>query len=193
MNGKDTEAACRTAGYDLRRRKEVRQNIATAAAAFTLALLINTFIAQIYYIDSGSMLPTLHVNDRVLVEQATHRAREPRVGELLVFKDAEPGANGNTPVIKRVAGIQGDIIEIRDGVLYRNGTIDPHLAGEAGENFGPYTVPESSAFMLGDNRYNSLDSRQQLGSVPYSQITGRAVAVIWPMEHARMLHAAGRS
>ena len=184
------------------------------AIAFILALLLKTFLIQAFYIPSASMEPTLDVGDRVLVNKVVFEIREPRRGEIVVFtKDDgsvvdEPQGNlaerflrslssglgvapsGEKDYIKRIIGLPGETIEMRNGVVIVDGTKVPEaLTSEGGylaerdpNDFGPVTVPDGEFFMMGDNRQNSSDSRfPQLGTIPRDSIIGRAFVTIWPL------------
>ncbi len=184
--------------------------------AFVLAFLLRTFVVQVFYIPSSSMEPTLQVHDRMIVEKITYRFREPRRGEVVVFEGEEGppepaneswitkvarGAGqflGVVPAnardfVKRVIGLPGDRIVIREGVVYVNGTKldEPYVVNEDTRSQGPYVVPEGKLFFLGDNRPNSSDSRfPRLGYVDESKLVGRAIAIIWPPSHMGALRKA---
>ena len=101
-------------------------------------------------------------------------------GDILIVK--YPG-KGDTAYVKRVVGLAGDTIEVREGVLYRNGEAvkeDYTLDDEMKYTFESYTVPEGNYFVLGDNRNDSLDSHM-IGPIPKEDIVGHAVCVIWPI------------
>ena len=182
--------------------------------AFVLAVLLKTFLLQAFWIPSESMVPTLEVNDRVLVNKLIYRFREPGRGDIVVFSD--PAATisdglaerlwesltsgfGLTPpgeedFIKRVIGLPGETVEVRDGVVYIDGvpleedlvTDGGYLGGET-EDYGPFPVPEDEYFVMGDNRPFSADSRSLLGTIPRDHIVGRAFVLIWPPGRAEML------
>lgn len=169
--------------------------------ALALALFIKTFLVQAFFIPSGSMIPTLEVGDRVIVEKVSYRFREPRRGEVVVFR--RPGVeergglgqalreflqglgivqpDADIDLIKRIVGLPGETIEVRDGqVLVDGRPLEEPYAVEDVRDFPPRRIPEGEYFMLGDNRPNSDDSRFGLGTVPRENIVGRAVLVIWP-------------
>lgn len=170
--------------------------------AFALALLLKTFVVQAFYIPSGSMEPTLMPGDRVLVEKVLYH---PDHGDIIVFEDPHPGDRPDRGIvagllhwlsqglgfsqpvdedfIKRVIGLPGDTVELRNGKLYVNGdpVAQPYLSGEPDlRDYGPKTVPAGSLFVLGDNRLNSNDSRFGLGFVPENRVIGKAFVLIWP-------------
>jgi signal peptidase I len=185
--------------------------------AFGLALLIKTFLIQAFYIPSESMVPTLQVGDRVLVNKIIYRFREPRRGEIVVFVGERlergkrgfwtkvrdtitSGFGGAQPAekdfIKRVIGLPGETLEVRDGTV----TITPTGGGTAftldepyvseqrdPTPFGPFTVPRGQYFVMGDNRPNSADSRGTLGPIRRSEIVGKAFVRIWPLSRFRGL------
>jgi len=179
--------------------------------AFGLALLLKTFVVQAFYIPSASMVPTLEVNDRVLVNKVGDP--DPERGDVIVFK--EDGADeadvagtlqdiaaglGLAPpaqkdFIKRVIGLPGEELEVRDGVVLIDGRELPestadeggYLAERSRDSFGPIDIPEDEYFLMGDNRPNSADSRGSLGTVSEDEIVGRAFALIWPPSRASAL------
>ena len=171
--------------------------------ALALAFVIKTFLLQAFYIPSGSMIPTLEIGDRVLVEKVAFRFREPERGEIIVFQrpgaeDARAGVSGQVrsfleglglvqpnadiDLIKRVIGLPGETVEVRKGVVLINGRplSEPYARPET-RSFPPTVVPEDELFMMGDNRMNSQDSRfPELGTVPIDNVIGRAFVILWP-------------
>ncbi len=170
--------------------------------AFALALLLKTFVVQAFYIPSGSMEPTLEPGDRVLVWKLLDT---PERGDIVVFEDPHPGPQPDRGIvggflhflseglgfvrpahedfIKRVVGLPGETVELRDGRLYVDGARveEPYLRGPLDRrDFGPVRVPADSLFVLGDNRLNSNDSRYGLGFVPRDKVIGEAFVIIWP-------------
>lgn len=172
--------------------------------AFALAFLLRTFVVQVFYIPSESMLPTLQVDDRIVVEKVTYRFGGPERGDVVVFAGDSPFPEpemsttqrvvrgvgqflGVVPVdardlVKRVIGLPGDHVVVEDGRVSVNGTPLEEPYARLDEHDGAYTVPDGNLFVLGDNRANSADSRSQLGYVPVADIVGRAVVTIWPLD-----------
>jgi signal peptidase I len=175
------------------------------ATALALALGIQAFLVKPYRIPSESMEPTLKVGQRVLVNRIGTRFSDPGIGDILVFhppKGSEDNRCGVPPVpgracseptrsrsdvnfIKRVVGLPGDTISIRDGHVIRNGKptsehfIKPCTGGEECNFPRPIRVPKDDYFMMGDNRGSSDDSRFW-GPVPKKWIIGAAFATYWP-------------
>ena len=200
-----------------RRRGAWAEVPALVLVALVLALLLKTFVVQAFYIPSSSMEPTLEVGDRVLVSKLTHLLRDPVRGEVVVFSQDvdDPAPDGSAfaqglravasglglaqgderDFIKRIIGLPGDVVELRDGVVYVNGEELPeaptgdggYLSVDDGDDFGPVTVEPDHYFMLGDNRPNSADSRFGLGQIHRDQVLGRAFVTIWPLSSARTL------
>ena len=154
--------------------------VKTLVGAAILALLIMTFVARAFTVDGPSMLPTLHDGERLMVDKLTYRFREPQRGEIVVFRyPADPREH----FIKRIIGLPGDVVEIRAGRVYVNGSAldESYLATPTWGQFGPVRVPAGRYFVLGDNRTNSEDSRYpQVGFVPRSYLEGRALWRFWP-------------
>jgi signal peptidase I len=178
--------------------------------AFALAILIKTFVVQAFFIPSGSMEPTLEPGDRVLVLKVLD---EPSRGDVVVFADPldRPGEDRglvggfahwlsetlgfarpeHEDFIKRVIGLPGEVVELRNGRLFVNGrrVPEPYLAGRADtRDYGPVEVPPDSLFVLGDNRLNSNDSRFGLGFVPMDKVIGRAFVIVWPPSRVGWVH-----
>ena len=163
--------------------------------AVILAVILRTFFLQAYTIPSGSMLQTVQIGDYLLVNKIVYgmkipftdkylfRGADPEIGDIIVFKyPRDPG----TDYIKRVVGLPGDVIEMRNKQLYRNGEpvkedyiqqLYPDVIGRL-DNTGPTTVPPDSYFVMGDNRDNSEDSRVW-GCVPRAYIHGKAWRIYW--------------
>ena len=163
--------------------------------ALLIAIVIRSFIIQPYIIPSGSMLNTLQVGDRLFVTKFSYGIHlpfvekeiislgEPKHGDIIVF----PFPNDKSvDYIKRVVGVPGDVIEVRDKQLYRNGQAvredyiihsDPHMAARR-DTMKPVLVPPGKVFVMGDNRDYSEDSRFW-GFVDKDTIHGRASIIYW--------------
>ncbi len=175
--------------------------------ALAVAVLVKTFLVQPFYIPSESMLPTIEINDRVMVNKLAYKFGEPQRGDIVVFlnpsltdeelEETLPEAvirsileavgvrtRGEDDLIKRVVGVEGEEVAIRDGYLQIDGVPyeEPYLAaGTHMEDFGPVTVPEGHVLVMGDNRDSSLDGRR-FGPIPVDEIVGEAMLRIWPLD-----------
>ena len=174
--------------------------------ALAVALFIKTFLVQAFFIPSSSMEPTLMPGDRVLVNKLAYRFGDLHRGDVVVFQNPNeaqlPDRNAaealvhwlgeglgfqqpeNEDLIKRVIGLPGDTVEIRDHTLIVNHDpiAEPYLTKRVLAtmgDYGPVTVPDGELFVLGDNRGNSSDSRV-IGFVPERNVVGRAFIIIWP-------------
>ncbi|MEO1521595.1 MAG: signal peptidase I, partial [Cyanobacteria bacterium J06633_2] len=151
-----------------------------------LAFGIRKFIAEARYIPSESMLPTLEINDRLIIEKISYRFHEPHRGDVVVFRptDAIRKADPtfNDALIKRIVGLPGDTVEIDpSGHIYVNNNrlVETYTNEPPDDAWGPRTVPPNSYLVLGDNRNNSYDSRFW-GFVPDDDLIGRAAVRVWP-------------
>ena len=164
----------------------LRENFTLLAIALCLAFLMRTFIAEPRYIPSDSMLPTLHIGDRLVVEKMSYLLHPPKFGDIVVFQPpAELQSRGytkNQAFIKRVIGKPGEIITIADGKVYVNGQPlkEDYIAETPELPFPPVKVPKDEFFVMGDNRNDSNDSRYW-GFLPTKNIIGRAVFRFWPL------------
>ena len=146
--------------------------------AISIALAVNKFVVYKVYIPSGSMIPTLNVGDQLFVTKIYDTNKIKR-GDIVVFKSEEL----NDQLIKRVIGLPGDEIEIKDGVVYINGTAlqENYVKNEDKNSNGKFEVPEGKFFFLGDNRPVSLDSSRW--SNPYidaKDIEAKALVRVYP-------------
>jgi signal peptidase I len=157
----------------------------TIGLSLVLALGIRHFVAEARYIPSESMVPTLQVNDRLIVEKLTYRFHHPERGDIIVFSPTrqlqqhEPDMH--YALIKRVIGLPGEIIAVHDGKVWVNGESleESYIAAPPDYTWGPNVVPADSYLVLGDNRNNSYDSHFW-GYVPRDNIIGKATVRFWP-------------
>ena len=161
------------------------ETIKTLAISAVLAFGVRTFVAEARYIPSTSMLPTLEVNDRLLVEKVGYRFGSPERGEIVVFEATEElqRQGYNDAFIKRIIGLPGETIEVSGGIVYIDGEplAEDYIADQPEYQFGPVTIPDDQYIVLGDNRNNSLDSHAW-GFVPADNIIGRATIRFWPFD-----------
>jgi len=155
--------------------------------AVLAALLVKTFLFQAFRIPSESMVPTLLVGDRVLVNKVSYKLHDVHRGDVVVFtrpeKLEDPSGTEPEDLIKRVVAVGGDTVVARDGVLYVNNQpmTEPYVQQGAGtfRLDEAVTVPEGQVFVMGDNRENSQDSRY-FGPISTDTIIGRAFVRMFP-------------
>lgn len=192
-------------------KRQIWETVEAIGIALILALIIRTFVIQAFKIPSGSMEDTLLIGDHIIVSKFAYGIQAPKPAmikvlglnvpffetrlvrswgaiereDIIVFRF--PG-DRSKDYIKRVIGLPGDKIEIRDKVIYINneelkdshGIYKGAVLGMEPErhSFGPYTVPDNEVFVMGDNRDRSYDSRYW-GGVPIKEIKGRAFIIYW--------------
>lgn len=158
--------------------------VAVIVGALVVALVVKTFLIQAFYIPSESMVPSLKVGDRVLVNKLSYTTGDIERGDVVVFaRPGGPGSDGIEDLIKRVVGLPGETVEGRDGRVYVDGEELPETYlpdGVETSVFPPYEVPEDHVWVMGDNRGASDDSRR-FKAVPTSDVVGRAFVIIWPL------------
>lgn len=150
-----------------------------------VAVMLRLFVWQPYVISSGSMEPTLRSGDRILVNRLASRYAAPARGDIVVF--AYPKNPART-FVKRVIGLEGETVELRDNQVFINGRLlnEPYLHQGDYPPFGPQTVPAGSVFVLGDNRRESGDSRDW-GLLPKSYIVGKPWLIYLPLTRLKFL------
>ncbi|MCO8128731.1 signal peptidase I [Acidimicrobiia bacterium EGI L10123] len=157
--------------------------VAVIVGALVVALVVKTFLIQAFYIPSESMVPTLEVGDRVLVNKLSYSTGDIDRGDIVVFaRPGGPGSDGIEDLIKRVVALPGETVEGRGGQVLIDGRplAEPYLPDALETSvFPPYVVPEDHVWLMGDNRGASDDSRR-FKAVPTDDIVGRAFVVIWP-------------
>lgn len=159
--------------------------VKTLVIAFVLAQLVMVSVAQAFQVEQYSMEPTLLPHDRVLVNKLLYRVRAPQRGDIIVLRyPRDPGRN----YIKRIVGLPGDNVHIRDGHLRINDrpVQELYINDAPSGDYGPEKVPADSFFVLGDNRNNSEDSRA-FGFLKRDLVVGQAVLIYWPLERVRVL------
>ena len=168
------------------RKRQVRivlETVVVVVAAFLLAMVIQLFLVKPFFIPSASMVPTLQMGDRVLVNRLAYEfGAGPQRGDVVVFLSPVPGY---TDLIKRVVAVAGDRVAVHDGRLWIDGKAqaEPYVndGGTAG-SMPERTVPPGKVFVMGDNRNDSADSRV-FGPIGEGTIVGKALVVYWPLGH----------
>ncbi len=168
-----------------------RDFIETVFLALALFVVVNTFIAQLHQVTGNSMLPDFHDGEYLVTDKVTYRFREPKRGEVIIFKAPEAPTRD---YIKRVIGLPGESVELREGrvYIYNRSHPDGFTLNETylrpktlteGKKFLPagkrYIIPPENYLVFGDNREVSSDSRTW-GTVTKEEIVGRSLVRLWP-------------
>jgi signal peptidase I len=191
---------------------KVWEYVKAIGTALILALLIRAYVVQAFKIPSGSMIPTLLIGDHILVNKFIYGTlppfsdkrvlsiTAPRKGDIVVFKYPE---DPNKDFIKRVVGVEGDLVEEKNKVIFVNGvksteTYTQHTDEsirpgglEPRDNFGPYRIPKDKLFVMGDNRDQSYDSRYW-GYVDMKDLRGKAFIIYWSWDSLKSFPRFGR-
>lgn len=164
----------------------LRELFPSLLAALFLVIVIKTFIVQLFWIPSRSMEPVLLINDRIIVTKFSYWYKEPQRGDIIVFRFPK---DTSKHLVKRVIGLGGENISIRDNKIYINGKLldEPYIKNEIYQDFGPVVVPVGHFFVLGDNRDSSEDSRSW-GYVPARLVVGKVQYRYWPLSRVGNIH-----
>jgi signal peptidase I len=157
----------------------------TISLSAVLALGIRHVVAEPRYIPTGSMLPTLKVDDRLIVDKVSYHFGDPQRGDIVVFNPTKTlqEQDYKDAFIKRVIGLPGEKVAVSNGIVYINDQPlrENYLQEAPNYEFLPQVVPEGQYLVLGDNRNNSYDSHYW-GFVPKDKIIGKAVVRFWPFD-----------
>ena len=160
----------------------IKSFIITLVVAIAIGLFLKFFVISFVDVQGSSMIPTLHTGDKLLIEKVVYRFALPSRGDVIVCTyDNYPDV-----YVKRVIGLPGDTLEIKDGYLHINGEMveEPYLDPSVYplENYGPVTIEEGHVFVMGDNRGRSLDSTSSsVGQISLDNIIGCARLKVWPL------------
>jgi signal peptidase I len=188
-DGDDRDGNAKDADAEPRRRwrRTILEWLGVIGGGIAIALLVEAFLIQAFWIPSPSMEPTLDVGDRVLVNKLSYKFHDVNHGDVVVFErppGASTGENGEIKdLIKRVIAVEGDTIEAKEGEVYVNGEqldedyLEP---GTATDNLPLTRIPDGEVFVMGDNRTNSEDSRI-FGPIDEDAIVGRAFIRVLPI------------
>ncbi|MEH2188836.1 MAG: signal peptidase I [Nostoc sp.] len=169
---------------DLPRNTFLTEGLKTIGLSLLLALGIRTFVAEARYIPSASMEPTLQINDKLIIDKISYDFSSPKRGDIIVFNPTKKLTleNFHDAFIKRVIGLPGEKVVVKNGRVYINDSplSENYLEAKPDYQWGPVIVPTDSYLVLGDNRNNSYDSHYW-GFVPRNKIVGRAILRFWPL------------
>jgi len=165
--------------------RNIAEWILILAASALLYLFLRTFLFRTATVSGNSMEPTLNHGDWALLSRVGYRFAKPKAGQIVAFPYKENKAEF---YVKRIAGVQGDVVDFYDHQFYVNGELlddeysDDYITLYGDVSF-PLTVPEDSVFVLGDNRNYSKDSRfSAVGCVEIKEIVGKVVLRLWPLK-----------
>ncbi|WP_028560044.1 signal peptidase I [Paenibacillus pinihumi] len=168
-------------------KKEIRDWTLTIAGAFGISLLIQSYAFAQTEVQNISMEGTLIEGQRLIEDKVSYALTEPKRGDIVIIN----GPESDLRLIKRLIGLPGDTIDMKDGKLYLNGKqIEESYTRGLTEPLGltlPYVVPEDKVFVMGDNREHSKDSRE-IGPIAFSSLEGKAVFRLWPLDKFGNLH-----
>ncbi|MBO3458370.1 signal peptidase I [Aetokthonos hydrillicola Thurmond2011] len=160
------------------------EGLKTVGLSLIIAFGIRAFVAEARYIPSGSMEPTLQINDHLVIDKISYDFENPQRGDIIVFNPTKTllEEDYHSAFIKRIIGLPGEKVEVKNGVLYINEhpLKEKYIAAKPDYQWGPVIVPPDSYVVLGDNRNNSYDSHYW-GFVPRQNIIGRAIIRYWPI------------
>lgn len=167
--------------------KQILDWVSTLALAVLLSLVVRSYVAEARWIPSTSMLPTLKVGDRLIIDKVSYKFNGFKRGEIIVFQ-APPASHLDVVMIKQVIGLPGETVSIKKGVVYINGEslTESYELEKPRDDFKPFIVPADSIFVMGDNRNNSFDSRFW-GVVPMDLVISKALARFYPPGNAAIL------
>lgn len=164
-----------------KKKSPLREWTETIIIAVVLALSIRALLVEVYVVKGESMEPTLHSYERVLVNKFVYRMRKPEPGEIIVLQDPR---QPKQELIKRVIAVEGETVEVREGVVYVDGRPlrEPYINPDYGflRDSDAVTVPPGHIYVMGDNRGASLDSRM-LGPIDTTTVDGKAIFMFWPL------------
>lgn len=169
--------------------EKYKEAVDSVVWAGVVALILIHFVVRSFYIPSGSMLPTLQINDFILVNEMIYEFTDPVRGDIVVFHPPGDYTGDKTDLIKRVVGVENDLIQIIDGKLYLNDAVqnETFIKEPMFKEFGKITVKKGHIFVMGDNRNDSRDSRY-IGQIPLENLVGRAEIIFFPFTRLELFN-----
>ncbi|MEN6459928.1 MAG: signal peptidase I [Syntrophomonas sp.] len=169
-------------------REFLKEFIVTIVIAFVLSMILRTWVIEGRIVPTGSMLPTIQLKDRLLVNKLIYHFEDPQRGDIMVFRPPDKiGAKDD--FVKRLIALPGDKVEIKNGQLYVNDQVqqEPYIDAAMNYEFGPVIVPPNSYFVMGDNRNASFDSHLWGAWLTHDHLIGKAFFIYWPLDHFQTL------
>jgi len=183
-SGKDIISSGKPAAKETKK-NSAKEMLKVIIYAVVIAVVLKLSVVDTRVIISGSMLPTIEISDRVILNRLAYVGKlAPHRGDIIVFTSEEK-ALSNEDLIKRVVALPGETVEIKYGSVYIDGKAlsEDYIAEKPLYDYGPVTIPDNCYFLLGDNRNNSYDSHLWLNPfVPEDDIKGEAVCCYWPLD-----------
>ncbi|OGY94214.1 MAG: signal peptidase I [Candidatus Komeilibacteria bacterium RIFOXYC1_FULL_37_11] len=147
--------------------------------SLAIILPIRLFLVQPFYVEGASMEPNFYQNEYLIIDEISYRFNEKQRGEVIIFKNPQ---NTKAYFIKRIIGLPGETVSVENGKVFINGEVldEPYISHLSSDNHASVILADEEYFVMGDNRTNSLDSRQ-LGPINKSYIIGRVWFRGWPV------------
>lgn len=174
----------------VRFKKILKEILFILCLTIIFTFLLQKFIIETRYIPTASMVPTIQVNQRIIVNKFIYRFGEPSRGDVIVFSPPLDNNDTEKDYIKRVVGVSGDRVEIKDGKLFINNKeqVEPYIFEEVNYNYGPVEIPEGCLFVLGDNRNKSYDSHLWNQWLKVEDVKGKAFFTYWPLNKLGLIN-----
>lgn len=155
---------------------------ALIVVAWLISFAIRTFVFDTRIVPTGSMLPTIQLQDRVIFDKLFYRFGSLERGDIIMFTPPQ-GSGESDDLVKRIVGLPGESLEVREGKVWINGMVleEPYLDQAPKYSYGPLKIPENAYIMFGDNRNNSKDAHIW-GVLPKENIEGRVLLRYWPLD-----------
>ncbi|MCD4760648.1 signal peptidase I [bacterium] len=147
--------------------------------SLAIILPIRLFLVQPFYVEGASMEPNFYQNEYLIIDELSYRFNQPQRGEVIIFKNPK---NTKAYFIKRIIGLPGEEVELKEGVVFVDGEklSEPYIEHFSSDSHSLLTLAEDEYFVMGDNRTNSLDSRQ-IGTINKNHVIGRVWVRGWPL------------
>lgn len=156
----------------------VKEIVETILPALIIAFLVTHFLGERTVVYGQSMEPNLRPNQQLIIDKLSYRFHNPKRGDIIVINVR----TSDIPYIKRVIGLPGEVLEVRNNRVYINGVVlsESYISEITQGDYGPVTIPDEQVFVMGDNRRSSRDSRA-VGTIPFDDIIAKAWFRIWPL------------